>query len=243
MLWQSFCFGADVFCHACPSFVMDRKLRLIRHKSCIHGSCICRGLSTSWSPCPLVGGLERREQTFLGRASKQVCAFLCLDTRQVVALRHGGTVQFSIATCKSRPCPAGPKRGTLCPARLVARHTRRHVHAPAGRHMPISRWHAGPTSPHLPPATAVSFRFFPLRPHYDPSAPSPPAPLSLPPLSARLSRTCLPSPLPFPSLSLYLLARLLDGGCVRRPPQHWRRCSEARAPPTSRFLGSGSPGT
>jgi hypothetical protein len=132
--------------------------------------------------------------------------------------------------------------GGRCPARLVARHTRRHVHAPAGRHMPISRWHAGPTSPHLPPATAISFRFFPLRPPYVPSAPSPPAPLSLPPLSARLSRTCPPSPLPFPP-SLYLLARLLAGGCVRRPPQHWRRCSEARAPPTSRFLGSGSPGT
>ncbi|PUZ70623.1 hypothetical protein GQ55_2G247500 [Panicum hallii var. hallii] len=198
---------------------MDRKLRLIRHKSCIHGSCICRGLSTSWSPCPLVGGLERREQTFLGRASKQVCAFLWLDTRQVVALRHGGTVQFSMATCKSRPCPAGPKWGTRSGPAGGSRHTHRHVHAPAGRHMPISRWHAGLTWPHLPTATAVSFRFFPLRPPYVPSAPSPPAPLSLPPLSARLSRTCPPSPLPFPSLSLSL----------RPPPRRRLRATAAAA--------------
>jgi hypothetical protein len=218
MLWQSFCFGADVFCHACPSFVMDRKLRLIRHKSCIHGSCICRGLSTSWSPCPLVGGLERREQTFLGRASKQVCAFLCLDTRQVVALRHGGTVQFSIATCKSRPCPAGPKRGTLSGPAGGSPHTptRPRPGRPAHADQPLAR------GAHVASPAPCHRHLFSVLPSPSPLRPVRPlaACASLPPSSLRAAFSHVPAfPAPLPPLSL----------SPRPPPRRRLRATTASA--------------
>ena len=158
-----------------------------RHQtiSCPRLQLVAVSVSIGWR------GLERRRETFRGRASKQA--------------PFSSPSQVTVSGWTQQGTRSGPARapGLVVALRVPLAGTS------TSRHMPISRWHAGPTSLHLPPATRRRLS----------SVPSPhPRRLRAPhlPLRAGLSRTCPPSS---PS-----------SRCVRRPPQRWQRRSEHPRP-------------